>query len=111
MSTALTTLAAALLLGASAIAQTPPKTQKPMTLTAMDEHHALQAVYNGPGSHTLSRDRLGTRRVMAVFCVMLDDETTLELARGRALQDAIRTQQRARSARPRWSAFHASVAP
>jgi hypothetical protein len=83
-----------------------------MTLTAMDERHALQAVFHGPGAHTLSRDRLGAGRVMAVFCLMLDLTRANELGAAQALQDAIRIRQEARPRSPsgHWTSFQAPLA-
>ena len=88
----------------------PHPGRRQMTLTAMDERHALQAVYHGPGSHTLNRDRLGARRVMAVFCLMLDLGQSNELAAAQAVQDGIRIRQAPgeRSFR-HWSTFQAPL--
>ncbi len=88
----------------------PDAGRRQMTLTAMDERHALQAVYHGPGTHTLSRDRLGARRVMAVFCLMLDLETPREISLAHALQDAIRIRQREKPTSSHWTTFQAPVA-
>jgi hypothetical protein len=88
----------------------PRAGRRQLTLTAMDEGHALQAVCHGPGRHILSRDRLGTRRVMAVVCLMLDPEGQHELTLAQALQDAIRVEQRVRQREPQASAFQAPVA-
>jgi hypothetical protein len=89
----------------------PRAGRRQMTLTAMDERHALQAVYNGPGAHTLRRDRLGTGRVMAVFCLMLDLAQPDELARAQALQDAVRIRQETRERQARhWTTFQAPLA-
>ena len=89
----------------------PHPGRREMTLTAMDETHALQSVFHGPGSHTLNRDRLGTRRVMAVFCLMLDLHDPNELTLAQALQDAIRIEQRSRRAPLHWPAFQAPAGP
>jgi hypothetical protein len=89
----------------------PHPGRRQMTLTAMDERHALQAVYNGPGAHTLNCDRLGASRVMAVFCLMLDLAQSNELARAQALQDAIRIRQAARrGSTSHWTTFQAPLA-
>jgi hypothetical protein len=90
----------------------PRPGRRQMTLTAMDERHALQAVFNGPGAHTLNGAKLGAGRVMAVFCLMLDLARADELTRAQALQDAIRIRQAART-QPRsghWSTFQAPTA-
>ena len=86
----------------------PHAGRRQMTLTAMDERHALQAVYSGRGAHTLK----GAGRVMAVFCLMLDLSHADELSRAQALQDAIRTRQAARppSAAGHWTSFQAPLA-
>jgi hypothetical protein len=81
-----------------------------MTLTAMDERHALQAVYHGAGRHSISRERLGARRVIAVFCLMLDPEQPGETAAALALQDAIAVEQRVPRGRRRWAPFQPSAA-
>jgi hypothetical protein len=89
----------------------PHAGRRMMTLTAMDERHALQAVYNGPGAHTLTRERLGAGRVMAVFCLMLDLGRAGEVDRAQALQDAISIRQTARERPPRhWTTFQAPLA-
>jgi hypothetical protein len=74
----------------------PRPGRREMTLTAMDERHALLAVHSGPGPHALNRDGLGASRVMAVFCLMLDLTQPDELARARALQDAIKIRPQVR---------------
>jgi hypothetical protein len=88
----------------------PDAGRRHMTLTAMDERHALQAVYHGPGAHVLRRDRVGARRVMAVFCLMLDTAHPEELALARAVQDAIEVRQHERRPRSHWSTFQAPTA-
>jgi hypothetical protein len=85
----------------------PHPGRRDMTLTAMDDRHALQAVFHGPGGHTLDRDRVGTRRVTAVFCLMLDLARHGELAAAQGLQDAITFVQRTPQAH--WSAFQAPI--
>jgi hypothetical protein len=94
-------------LSAGPVAVTLPDAgRRQMTLTAMDERHALQTVYHGAGRHLISRERVGTRRVMAVFCLMLDPERPGETAAALALQDAIAVEQRAAPIRRRWAALH-----
>lgn len=88
----------------------PRPGRRQMTLTAMDERHALQAVFNGPGAHTLNGARLGAGRVMAVFCLMLDLARADELDSAHALQDGIRIRQAAREQPSRhWTSFQAPL--
>jgi len=101
-------------LDAGAVTVTLPHPgRRQMTLTAMDERHALQAVWHGPGAHTLRRDRLGAGRVMAVFCLMLDLDQADELAKAHALQDEIRIRAGAppQSPQRRWTGFQAPPEP
>jgi hypothetical protein len=88
----------------------PNAGRRQMTLTAMDERHALQAVYHGAGRHSISRERVGARRVVAVFCLMLDPESPGETAAALALQDSIAVEQRVPSVRRRWTPFQPSPA-
>jgi hypothetical protein len=89
----------------------PNAGRRQMTLTAMDERHALLAVYNGAGAHTLRADKLGAGRVMAVFCLMLDPSRASEVDHAHALQDAIKIRQAAPPLAParHWTTFQAPL--
>jgi hypothetical protein len=88
----------------------PNAGRRQMTLTAMDERHVLQAVYHGAGRHSISRERVGARRVIAVFCLMLDPEQPGETAAALALQDSVAVEQRLPGVRRRWAPFQPSAA-
>ena len=64
-----------------------------MSMQLIDEDHYVPAVYYGPGSHTLSRDQVGTRYVMVAVRTLVDPADPKDLDQVHALQDAIKVEQ------------------
>jgi hypothetical protein len=64
-----------------------------MSLQLISEDHYVPAVFYGPGSHTLSKDQIGTRYVMAGVRTLVDPSDPKDLDEVHALQDAIKVEQ------------------
>ena len=64
-----------------------------MSLQVINEDHYVPAVYYRPGSHTLPRDAVGTRYVVAAIRTLADPADPKDLAQVHALQDAIKISQ------------------
>ena len=64
-----------------------------MSLQVINEDHYVPAVYYRPGSHTLTRDAVGTRYVVAAIRTLADPADPKDLAQVHALQDAIKISQ------------------
>jgi hypothetical protein len=65
-----------------------------MSLQVISEDHYVPAVFYGPGSHTLNKDEVGTRYVMAAVRTLVDPSDPKDLDQVHALQDAIKVEQR-----------------
>jgi hypothetical protein len=65
-----------------------------MSLQVIDEDHYAPAVFYGPGSHTHSKDQVGTRYAMAVVRTLVDPADPKDLDQVHALQDAIKVEQK-----------------
>jgi hypothetical protein len=65
-----------------------------MSLQVINEDHYVPAVYYGPGRHTLTRQNVGTRYVVAGIRTLADPNDPKDLAQVHALQDAIKVSQK-----------------
>src|SRR5262249_51533443 len=64
-----------------------------MSLQVISEDHYVPSVFYGPGSHTLNKDEVGTRYVMAAVRTLVDPSDPKDLDQVHALQDAIKVEQ------------------
>jgi hypothetical protein len=65
-----------------------------MSMQVIDEDHYVPAVFYGPGPHTLSRNQVGTRYVMAAVRTLVDPNDPKDLDQVHSLQDAIKVEQK-----------------
>ena len=64
-----------------------------MSLQVINEDHYVPAVYYESGSHTLTREAVGTRYAVAGIRTLVDPADPKDLAQVHALQDAIKVSQ------------------
>jgi hypothetical protein len=64
-----------------------------MTMMVVDEDHYVFTVAYGSGSHTLTRERIGTRYVLVAIRILVDPNDPKDVAQVHALQDAVEGQQ------------------
>lgn len=64
-----------------------------MSLQVISEDHYVPAVFYGPGSHTLTKDQVGTRYVLIAVRTLVDPSDPKDLDQVHALQDAIKVKQ------------------
>jgi hypothetical protein len=60
----------------------------------IDEDEYTPAVFYGGGSHTLTRDGIGTRYALAAIRILVDPASPQDVERVHALQDAIKVSQK-----------------
>lgn len=65
-----------------------------MSLQVINEDHYVPAVYYGAGTHTLTRQNVGTRYVLVGIRTLVDPNDPKDLAQVHALQDAIKVSQK-----------------
>ena len=65
-----------------------------MSMMIVDEDHYVPAVYYGAGSHTLTRDKIGTRYVMAIVRTLVDPADQKDVQQVHALQDELKASQK-----------------
>jgi hypothetical protein len=65
-----------------------------MSLQIIIEDHYVPAVYYGAGSHTLTRENVGTRYVMVGIRTLVDPSDPKHLQQVHALQDEIKVSQK-----------------
>jgi hypothetical protein len=65
-----------------------------MSFQVIDEDHYVLAVYYGPGTHTLTKEKIGTRYVATAFRILVDPNDPKDVAEVVALQDAIKVSQK-----------------
>jgi hypothetical protein len=65
-----------------------------MSMMIVDEDHYVPAVYYGAGSHTLTRQQVGTRYVMAVVRTLVDPADPKDVEQVHALQDKLKASQK-----------------
>jgi hypothetical protein len=63
------------------------------SMQVITEDHFCPAVYYGAGSHTLTRQDIGTRYVAVAIRTLVDPNDPKDLARAHALQDAVGVSQ------------------
>ncbi|BBY22838.1 hypothetical protein MSTO_30430 [Mycobacterium stomatepiae] len=64
-----------------------------MSMQVITEDHYVPAVFYGQGEHTLDRDGIGTRYVLAALRILVDPDDDSDLATVHALQDAVVVRQ------------------
>jgi hypothetical protein len=65
-----------------------------MSLQIISEDHYVPAVYYGVGSHTLTKQNVGTRYVAAAIRTLVDPNDPKDVEQVHALQDAIKVSQK-----------------
>jgi hypothetical protein len=66
-----------------------------VSLLVIDQDHYAHGVYYGAGSHTLTREDIGTRYVVAAFRFFADPNNSEDMKEVHALQDAVTVEQAA----------------
>ena len=64
-----------------------------MTMIVIDEDHYVFTVVYGAGSHTLTRDKIGTRYALAAIRILVDPNDPKDVEQVHALQDAVKVEQ------------------
>ncbi|WP_378946526.1 DUF1254 domain-containing protein [Mesorhizobium sp. ANAO-SY3R2] len=64
-----------------------------MSMQVIDEDQYTPQVIYGPGSHTLSKDNIGTRYAVAAVRTLVDPNDAKDVEAVHALQDAIKVEQ------------------
>ena len=64
-----------------------------LTMIVIDEDHYVFTVVYGAGSHTLTREQVGTRYAVAAIRILVDPSDPKDVARVNALQDAVKVEQ------------------
>jgi hypothetical protein len=64
-----------------------------MSLQVINEDHYVSGVYYGPGSHTLTRQNVGTRYILAAIRTLVDPNDRTDLDAVHKLQEAIKVSQ------------------
>ena len=59
-----------------------------MTMMVIDEDHYVFTVVYGAGSHTLTKEKIGTRYAVAAIRILVDPTDPKDVAQVNALQDA-----------------------
>ena len=82
-------------LDAGPVTITLPDTGKRfMSMQVIDEDHYVPAVFYGAGSHTLTRDQIGTRHMAVAIRTLVDPADPKDIGEVHALQDAIKVSQK-----------------
>lgn len=66
-----------------------------MSMQVINEDHYVPNVFYGKGSHTLTKDNVGTRYVAVAVRTLVDPDNPKDIAQVHALQDAIKVSQKA----------------
>lgn len=66
-----------------------------VSLMVIDEDHYIHGVHYGAGTHTLKRDDIGSRYVMAAFRFFANPADAEDMKQVHALQDAVKVEQAA----------------
>jgi hypothetical protein len=64
-----------------------------MSMIVIDEDQYTPAVYYGAGSHTFSKEQIGTRYLMLALRTFIDPNDPEDLKKAHALQDAVKLDQ------------------
>jgi hypothetical protein len=77
-----------------------------MTMMVIDQDHYVPMVVYGKGSHTLTREKVGTRYVFAGVRILVDPTRPDDLRQVQLLQDAIKVSQKSagKLELPNWDA-------
>jgi hypothetical protein len=73
--------------------QLPQAGQRFMSMQVVDENHYVPAVYYGAGSHTLTKQDIGTRYVFVAIRTLVDPTDPKDLKQVHQLQDAMKVTQ------------------
>jgi hypothetical protein len=65
-----------------------------MTMIVIEEDHYVFTVVYGPGSHTVTKDKIGTRYALAAIRILVDPNDPKDVAQVHTLQDAVKVEQR-----------------
>jgi len=65
-----------------------------MSMQVIDEDHCELAVFYGAGSHTLTRDQIGTRYMAVAIRTLVDPADPKDIGEVHALQDAIKVSRK-----------------
>jgi hypothetical protein len=65
-----------------------------MSMMVLNEDHYVQSVFYGAGSHTLDRDKVGTRYALVGIRTLVDPADPDDVKQVHALQDAIKVSQK-----------------
>jgi hypothetical protein len=65
-----------------------------MSMQVISEDHYAPNVFYGAGSHTLSRDKVGTRYALVAFRTLVDPNDPNDVRQVHALQDSIKVSQK-----------------
>lgn len=71
----------------------PESGKRFISLQATDEDHYVYGVDYSAGAHTYTRNKVGTRYMMAAVRIFVDPNDAADMDRGRALQDQIKVSQ------------------
>ena len=84
----------------------PDAGKRYMALQIINEDHYTPNVFYGAGSHTLTRDNVGTRYVVTAIRTLVDPANPEDIQQVHALQDAVKVTQQApgRLELPNWDA-------
>lgn len=84
----------------------PDAGKRYMALQVINEDHYTPNVFYGAGSHTLTRDNVGTRYVVTAIRTLVDPANPDDIKQVHALQDAVKVTQQApgRLELPNWDA-------
>jgi hypothetical protein len=71
----------------------PDAGQRFMTMMIVDEDHYVFTVVYGAGSHTISKDKIGTRYALAAIRILVDPNDPKDVDQVHTLQDAVKVEQ------------------
>jgi hypothetical protein len=73
-------------------------------MMVVDEDHYVHGVYYGKGTHTLTKEGIGTRYVLSAVRILVNLNDANDVNTAHALQDAIKAQQKGAGALelPKW---------
>jgi len=72
----------------------PDPGKRYMSLQVIDEDEYTPLVVYGAGSHTITREQVGTRYAMAAIRTLVDPTISRDLDQAHALQDAVKVEQK-----------------
>jgi hypothetical protein len=64
-----------------------------MTMLVIDQNHFIPALASGAGNYTFTRDKVGTRYILAAMRILVDPSNPEDVKAVHALQDAIKFSQ------------------